>query len=68
MIYSAAFDAMPDMIREHVYQRLYDVLAGKDQSAKFVRLSGADRANILEILRETKPGLPAYWQKTIARN
>jgi hypothetical protein len=68
MIYSAAFDAMPDMIRERVYQRLYDVLTGKDRSAKFSRLSDSDRGNILEILRDTKPNLPASWQKPIARN
>jgi hypothetical protein len=62
MIYSAAFDAMPDAVRERVYRRLYDVLTGKDQSKKFVKLSDDDRGNILAILRDTKPGLPAYWR------
>jgi hypothetical protein len=62
MIYSAAFDGMPDTIRERVYQRLFDVLTGKDSSAKFGRLSNTDRNNILEILRDTKSNLPAYWQ------
>lgn len=61
MIYSAAFDAMPDAIRERVYRRLYDVLSGKDQGEKFARLSTGDRENILGILRETKAGLPSYW-------
>ncbi len=62
MIYSEAFDAMPDQVRDRVYRRLYDVLTGRDQSAKFKRLSAEDRRAVLEILRETKPGLPAYFK------
>jgi hypothetical protein len=62
MIYSAAFDAMPDMVRERVYQRLYDILTGKDTSETYARLSADTRKNILAILRETKPNLPAHWK------
>jgi hypothetical protein len=62
MIYSEAFDAMPAMVRERVYRRLYDVLSGKDTSKTFARLSETDRRNILEILLDTKPGLPSYWK------
>jgi len=62
MVYSEAFDAMPDQVRERVYRRLYDVLTGRDQSDKFKRLSTDDRRAVLEILRETKPGLPAYFK------
>lgn len=62
MIYSDAFEAMPESVRAHVYQRLYDILTGKDRSAKFQRLSDDDQSPILEILRDTKPGLPAYWK------
>ena len=61
MIYSAAFDAMPEPARSRVYQRLYEVLSGKDQSATFAHLSPADRGNILAIVRDTKTGLPKYW-------
>jgi hypothetical protein len=61
MIYSAAFGGLPDLVRERVYRRLYDVLTGKDQSKKFARLSVEDRRAVLEIVRQTKPGLPAYW-------
>jgi hypothetical protein len=35
-------------------RRLYDVLSSKS--------SGEDRRAVLEILRETKPNLPAYWR------
>ena len=61
MIYSAAFDGMPQIVRERVYQRLFDILTGKDQSPAFARRSAEDRAAILEIVRETKRDLPVYW-------
>ncbi len=62
MIYSETFDAMPDVVRERVYRRLYDVLSGTDTSKSFDRISNEDRRAIVEILRDTKPGLPAYWK------
>jgi hypothetical protein len=62
MIYSAAFDGIPDSTRERIYRRLFDVLSGADKNSKFARLSEADRRNIREIVRDTKPNLPAYWK------
>ena len=62
MIYSEAFDAMPDRTRERIYQKLYDVLTGKNTSNRFARISSADRRAVLEILRDTKTGLPDYWK------
>jgi hypothetical protein len=61
LIYSGQFDALPRVVRDRVYQRLYDILTGKDQDQKFASLSDDDRRAILEILRDTKPGLPDYW-------
>ena len=61
MIYSSAFDAMPDVVRERVYKRLHDVLTGKDQGKAFAGISAADRLATLEIVRATKPKLPGYW-------
>ena len=61
-IYSAAFDGLPDVVKDFVYRRLYDVLTGKDTSAEFNRLSAADRRAIFEILLDTKPSLPSYWR------
>ena len=61
MIYSAAFDGMPDKVRDRVYQRLYEILTGKDTSKTFAGLSPETRGAILEILRATKPNLPASW-------
>lgn len=61
MIYGEAFDAMPDALRAKVYQQIYDVLSGKNQDQAFAKLTAEDRKAILEIVRETKPNLPAYW-------
>jgi len=62
MIYSAAFDGLPDLVRERTHRRLYDILTGKDPSKKFAHLSTEDRRAILEIVGETKRGLPSYWK------
>jgi hypothetical protein len=62
MIYSEAFDRMPDLAREGVYRKLYNVLTGVESGARFVRLFPEDRRNIREILLDTKPNLPAYWR------
>lgn len=61
LIYSEAFDAMPEIAKERIYRRLWDVLTGKDKSPKYARLSDADRKAILQILLETKKSLPNYW-------
>ena len=53
-----AFDALPQDARDMVYARLKNVLSGQERAAKYARLSAADRAAILEIVRETKNNLP----------
>lgn len=61
MIYSEAFDGMPEYDRARIWQRIYDVLTGKDTGKTFARLTPEDRKAILEIVRDTKSGLPDYW-------
>jgi hypothetical protein len=63
MIYSPAFDALPDRVKDRVYLRLGEILSGKDRSETYARLSDTERHDILEILRETKKGLPADFGK-----
>jgi hypothetical protein len=60
-IYSELFDTLPQPIRERVYQRMYDVLSGKDASTQYDRLSADDRKAGLEIVAATKANVPAYW-------
>jgi hypothetical protein len=59
MVYSEAFDSLPAETRSQIYQRLFEVLSGRDQSPQFRRLLPEDRRAVLEILRDTKAGLPA---------
>jgi hypothetical protein len=63
LIYSEAFDALPTEVRDAVYARLWEVLSGADTQKTYAsRLSLADRQAVVDILRETKPGLPGYFQ------
>ncbi|MET0293271.1 MAG: hypothetical protein ABW136_13010 [Steroidobacteraceae bacterium] len=62
LIYSDAFDAIPEPAKGYVYDRLLEVLTGKDDSGDFDSLSEEDRKAILEIVLQTKPGLPKAWQ------
>ncbi|HWB85331.1 MAG TPA: hypothetical protein VG675_14405 [Bryobacteraceae bacterium] len=62
LIYSAQFDALPAPAKDMVYRRLWAVLSGHDQSPTFARLTASDRRAILEILLDTKHGLPDYWK------
>ena len=59
LIYSDSFDALPAVVKNRVYQRLDEVLTGKDQSEDFAHLSPDDRKAILEILQDTKPDFAA---------
>lgn len=58
MIYSPAFDALPAAAKSAVYDRLWQVLSGRDTAAKYARLTPADRRAVVEILRDTKTDLP----------
>jgi hypothetical protein len=61
LIYSEPFDSLPATAKSAVYQRLWDVLSGKDADQRYAVLSSADRTAIVEILRDTKKDLPTYW-------
>jgi hypothetical protein len=61
MIYSQQFDQLPALARAAIYRRLWLVLNGQDHAAAYSRLRAADRAAIIEILRDTKPDLPGYF-------
>jgi hypothetical protein len=63
LIYSPAFDAMPAPVKDHVLRRTWEVLSSKDASPEYAHLSAADRRAVLEILIDTKPGLPRYWRR-----
>ena len=56
MIYSEAFDALPSGVKEAVYRRMWLILSGGSTAP-------ADRKAVVEILRDTKPDLPKYFQR-----
>lgn len=56
LIYSPAFDSLPEPMMQYVRRRLLEVLRGEDTSDRYAHLSTQDREAILAILRETKPG------------
>jgi len=62
LIYSKAFDNLPPLVSREVYQGLWNVLTGAETSNNYRHLSAAARTAILDILRETKRGLPDYWK------
>ncbi len=62
MIYSDAFDALPSEAKDAIYRRLWQVLSGADRDKKYSRLPSADRRAVVEILRDTKNGLPQYFK------
>ena len=62
LIYSAGFDQLPEKLKTSIYQKLFDVLTGKDERPEWSRLSKDTRRAIREILVETKRDLPAYWK------
>ncbi len=68
LIYSEAFDAIPEPAKALIYRRLFEVLSGRDQSPVFASLSAGDRQAILEILTATKPGVPAEWKQFLNQN
>ena len=62
LIYSEAFDALPPIVRDRIYRRLWEVLTGADQTSLSGRLTADDRKAVYEILLDTKPDLPGYWR------
>ena len=62
MIYSDAFDALPAEAKSAVYGRMWQILSGQENSAKYRRLLPQDRRAVIEILRQTKTQLPDYFR------
>lgn len=63
MIYSESFDSMPELARERIMRRLWEVLTTDETKPAFAHLSASDRKAILEIITATKTNLPSWWGK-----
>jgi hypothetical protein len=62
MIYSSAFDALPDDLKDATYARVWRILSGEERGKRYAALTLEDRRATVEILRETKKRLPEYFQ------
>jgi hypothetical protein len=63
MIDTAAFDRLPPVAKQAVYQRMWAILSGDDRSTRHRRVSPEDRRAIIEILGDTKRDLPAFFTR-----
>lgn len=63
MIYSAAFEGLPDEVRHEVLVQLNAILRGNDDSEQYRHLTPIDRLQILQILTDTKPEFAAIQRK-----
>jgi hypothetical protein len=68
LIYSEAFDSIPEPAKTYVNRRLFEVLSGSEQGPEFASLSTEDRRAILEILVATKPNVPPEWKQFVKEN
>jgi hypothetical protein len=66
LIYSEAFDAIPEPAKSFIYRRLFEVLNGQEHGPEYASLSAEDRRAILEILVATKPSLPEEWKQSVS--
>jgi hypothetical protein len=67
MIYSQAFDTLPSEAKDAIYKRMWQILSGQEKDGKYARFSRADREATVEILGETKKGLPKYFEEPVMR-
>jgi hypothetical protein len=55
LVYSPAFDALPDSARDYIYGRFVEILRGNAGADAFTTLASTDRRALLDILAATKP-------------
>ena len=63
LIYSDSFNQLPVEVRDYVWQQLAEILTEETPPEKFKHLTAEDRKAIVEILRDTIPGLPQGLQQ-----
>ncbi|MBM3840583.1 MAG: hypothetical protein FJ398_22000 [Verrucomicrobia bacterium] len=61
MIYSAAFQGLPSVIKERVYRRLGEATDVAKPDPEYAYLSPGEKNALRRILKETLSDLPAWW-------
>ncbi len=60
LVYSAAFDGLPEYAKRYIYGRFAAILSGRDRGESDAQLTPEDRKAILEILMTTKPAFARF--------
>jgi hypothetical protein len=63
LVYTEAFQKLPAPVSELFWQRLDEILAGRDTTGKFTHLTATDRQAIREILIATHPQAAPWGEK-----
>ena len=63
LIYSATFDGLPSEMKDVIWRRLDQILAGEDRGAVFRDMQATDREAVREILLDTKPEFRRWVQR-----
>ena len=61
MIYSSAFESLPAELKESVFKRLVTILSASNTKDRYAYIPTTERRAILEILKETKPEILAFF-------
>lgn len=61
LIYAESFQALPEVLKVRIFERLRDALRSTDPQERYAYLPAAERQRIYEILFETQPDARRYW-------
>ncbi|MCE9518065.1 MAG: hypothetical protein K8R87_00620 [Verrucomicrobia bacterium] len=62
MIYSSLWDGMHPFIKQSVEAKLWNALKENSPDPAFAYLPTTEKRAIRQIIKETKPGLPSWWE------
>lgn len=65
LIYTDAFDQLPESVKSHLGKRLYEVLIQQQNLDDFAQLSSENVGEIREILQSTKP---QFWKRFVRKS
>jgi hypothetical protein len=63
MIYSPAFDGLPDATKNAIYARMWGILSGDAHERRYAKFTPQLRADIVDILLDTKPEVSRYFHR-----
>jgi hypothetical protein len=60
LVYSPAFDGLPEEMKTYLWMRLEQILTGREPNEPYASMAESDRAAVLEILLDTKSEFKAW--------